>query len=144
MKLIVLFFMLLTSFQVFSESKIEVINPIIRIPLPEMTVTAMFVTLKNNTDTDFKIVKATGDVAGVYELHTMEMKGGKMKMRPVDYIELKKRAITELKSGGFHVMLFNLKKPLLENEVYNIDLILNDKSVISVKAVAKKIMPMHM
>lgn len=137
MKLIILLFILITSTQVFSESKIEVINPVIRIPLPEMMVTAMFVTLKNNTDNDFKIVKATGDVAGVFELHAMEMSGGKMKMRPVSEIVLKKRAITELKPGGLHVMLFNLKKPLLENDVYNINFILNDKSIISVKAVAK-------
>jgi len=33
---------------------------------------------------------------------------------------------------------------LVENEVYNINLILSDKSVILVKATAKKIMPIKM
>ena len=38
--------------------------------------------------------------------------GGRMMMRPVAFIELPPGETVQLKPGGYHIMLFDLKKPL--------------------------------
>jgi copper(I)-binding protein len=43
----------------------------------------------------------------------MSMDNGVMKMRPVkDGVEIKPGATVELKSGGYHLMMMDLKQPL--------------------------------
>ena len=58
----------------------------------------------------------------------MEMTGDKMVMRAVEAIEVKKKSSTELGTGGLHIMVFNLKKPLQEKNIYKVELIFDDKS----------------
>ena len=59
-----------------------------------------------------KLVSASTSVAGVVELHEMSMEGTTMKMRAVPAIDLPAGKPVELKPGGLHVMLMDLKKPL--------------------------------
>ena len=46
----------------------------------------------------------------------MVMDGGLMKMRAVKGIDLKPGATVELRPGGYHVMLEDLKQPLKEGD----------------------------
>jgi copper(I)-binding protein len=50
------------------------------------------------------------------ELHQMAMEGQTMRMRAVDAIELPAGQAVNLASGGYHVMLFDLKRQLKEGE----------------------------
>lgn len=59
-----------------------------------------------------KIVGASSPAAKVVEVHEMSMKGGTMEMRPVTALPLPAGKVVELKSGGYHVMLMQLEKPL--------------------------------
>lgn len=129
MKKMILVLGLILSLNAFS-ADIEVKDASIRPTLPGMVVTAIFAKIVNNTDKDVKLMKVAGDFAGVFELHTMEMNGGKMVMRPVDFILLKKKSTTELKSGGLHVMVFEVKKPIVAGESYLAKLILDNKNEI--------------
>ena len=67
----------------------------------------------------------------------MEMKDNMMRMRQVDLILLRKDTTTELKSGGLHIMVFDIKKPLQKDKVYDLKLFFSDNSekLIKVKAV---------
>ena len=58
------------------------------------------------------LVGAASPAAGVTEIHEMKMDGDVMRMRPIDRIELPAGKPVELKPGGLHVMLQELKAPL--------------------------------
>lgn len=113
---------------------VEVKDAFIKPTLPGMELTAIFVKIINNTNKDIKLMKVTGDFAGTFELHNMEMAGGKMVMRPVDFILLKSKSTTELKSGGLHVMVFDVKNPIVGGSDYKAKLVLDNKKEISFSA----------
>lgn len=130
MKKIILVLGLFLSFNLLA-ADIDVIDAQIKPTLPGSEVTAIFAKIKNNSSKDVKLVKVTSDFSEVMELHTMEMNGGKMVMRPVDSILLKSKSTTELKSGGLHIMVFKLKNPIAEGKSLNAKLILDNKKEIS-------------
>ena len=58
------------------------------------------------------LVGVATPVAGVAEVHEMKMEGEVMKMRAVPALELPAGKPVELKPGGYHLMLMDLKAPL--------------------------------
>ena len=63
-----------------------------------------------------KLVAVASPLAGVAEIHEMAMDGSVMKMRAVPAVELPAGKVVELKPGGYHVMLMELKQPLKAGE----------------------------
>jgi periplasmic copper chaperone A len=60
-----------------------------------------------------RLVSAASPVAGVVEIHEMAMDGSVMKMRALpNGLALPAGKVVELKPGGVHVMLMDLKQPL--------------------------------
>lgn len=59
-----------------------------------------------------RLVGVATPVAGVAELHEMKMEGDVMRMRALSSLELPAGQAVQLKPGGFHVMLMDLKAPL--------------------------------
>jgi copper(I)-binding protein len=59
-----------------------------------------------------RLVAVSTPVAGVAEIHEMKMDGGVMKMRAMSALELPTNQTVELKPGGYHLMLMDLKAPL--------------------------------
>lgn len=63
-----------------------------------------------------KLVGLSTPVAGVAEVHEMKMEGDIMKMRAVPGgLDLPAGKTVELKPGGYHVMLMDLKTPLVKD-----------------------------
>ena len=58
---------------------------------------------------DARLVSATSPVAEVVEIHEMAMENDIMKMRQIPGLALPAGKATELKPGGFHIMLMGLK-----------------------------------
>ena len=58
------------------------------------------------------LVGASSPVAAVTEVHEMKMDGNVMRMQAVDAIKLEPGKPVELKPGGYHIMLMQLKAPL--------------------------------
>lgn len=77
---------------------------------------AAFVKITNTSNKAQKIVAASSPVANVIELHTSTEENGVHKMRPVKFIEAPAGGVVELKSGGFHIMLIDLKHDLVVNQ----------------------------
>ncbi len=73
-----------------------------------------------------KLVGASSPVAGVTEVHEMKMEGDVMKMRAVPAIDLPAGKAVELKPGGYHVMLLDLKAPLATNTTVPLTLTFKD------------------
>ena len=65
---------------------------------------------------DARLVGVASPVAGSAEVHWMTMEGGTMRMRAIDALELPAGQVVELAPGGYHVMLFQLKQPLVAGE----------------------------
>jgi copper(I)-binding protein len=61
-----------------------------------------------------KLVAASTPVAGITEIHEMKMDKDVMRMSPVGALELPAGKTVELKPGGYHVMLMDLKNPLAD------------------------------
>lgn len=62
-----------------------------------------------------RLVAVSTPVAGVAEIHEMKMDNGVMKMRALPALELPANQAVELKPGGHHLMLMDLKAPLAKD-----------------------------
>ena len=82
----------------------------------------MKLTAKENA----KLVSASSPVAGVVEIHEMKMEENVMKMRAIPSLDLPAGKAVELKPGGYHVMLMDLKEPLKKETTVPITLVLKD------------------
>lgn len=86
----------------------------------------MKLTAKENA----KLVSASSPVAGVVEIHEMKMEENVMKMRAIPSLDLPAGKAVELKPGGYHVMLMDLKEPLKKETTIPITLeVKDDKGV---------------
>ena len=73
------------------------------------------------------LVAAQSPVAGVVEIHEMRMESNVMRMRAIPKLELPAGQTVELKPGGYHVMLMDLKQPLKKGDTVPITLKLQGK-----------------
>ncbi|MGB4115084.1 MAG: copper chaperone PCu(A)C [Polaromonas sp.] len=73
-----------------------------------------------------KLVGVSSPVAGVGEVHEMKMEGDVMKMRAVPSVDLPAGKAVELKPGGYHVMLMDLKQPLAKDSKVPLTLVFKD------------------
>ncbi len=77
---------------------------------------AVYVTLTNAGAQADSLVSASSDAAQTVELHEAKNESGVMKMRPVQAIPVPANGKTELKPGGYHIMLMGLKHDLKPGE----------------------------
>jgi len=95
-------------------AQVSVKDPWVRGTVPQQKATGAFMQLTSTQDA--RLVSASSPVAGVVEIHEMKMQDGVMRMRPIAALELPANQHVELKPGGYHVMLMDLKKPLAAGE----------------------------
>ncbi len=73
-----------------------------------------------------RLVSVSTPVAGVAEIHEMKMDGGVMKMRAVPVLDLPANQPVELKPGSYHLMLMDLKAPLMKDSSVALTLVFKD------------------
>lgn len=73
-----------------------------------------------------RLVAVQSPVAGVAEIHEMAMDKDVMRMRAVPGLALKAGSTVELKPGGFHLMLMDLKQALKAGDNVPITLVFED------------------
>lgn len=86
--------------------------------------TGAFMSLTSKEAT--QLVGVTSPVAGVAEVHEMKMEGDVMKMRALPLLELPAGKKVDLKPGGYHVMLMDLKAPLAKDSTVPVTLLFKD------------------
>jgi hypothetical protein len=74
-----------------------------------------------------RLVSASSPVAGVVEIHEMAMENDIMRMRQVPGLDLAAGRTVELKPGGYHVMLLDLKAQVKEGDVVPVTLVFEGK-----------------
>lgn len=83
--------------------------------------------MKITAKADAKLVSVSTPVAGVAEVHEMKMDNGVMTMRAVEGgLALPAGKAVELKPGGYHVMLMDLKLPLQKDTTIPVTLVFKD------------------
>ncbi|HWL58075.1 MAG TPA: copper chaperone PCu(A)C [Paracoccus sp. (in: a-proteobacteria)] len=76
-----------------------------------------YLTVTNNGQAEDRLVSATSPAAGRVEIHDMAMEGEVMRMRKLDDgLPLPAGEGVEMKPGGLHLMLMDLKAPLAAGE----------------------------
>lgn len=85
-----------------------------RATVPNQSATGAFMRL--TAQKDVVLTGASSPVAGIVEVHEMSMDKGIMRMRAADRVPLKAGQTIELKSGGLHIMMMDLKKQFKAGE----------------------------
>ena len=85
------------------------------------------------------LLGAESPAARSAEIHEMKMEGNVMRMRAVPRLELPPGKTVELKPGGYHMMLVDLKRPLKKGDLVPIRLKveLSDKTVKTIQVMAE-------
>ena len=109
----------------------------VRGTVPGQTASGAFMTLQSTDGA--RVVGVSTPVAGTAEIHEMKMEGNVMRMRAMPSLDLPKGQTVQLKPGGYHVMLMDLKQPLVKDTIVPITLKveLADKRVVEQKVEAK-------
>ena len=112
------------SASVFAQT-IEVKDAWVRTSVPGQKATGAF--MKITAREGSRLVSASSPVAGVTEVHEMKMDGNIMKMRALENgLDLPAGKTVELKPGGFHVMLMDLKSALPKDSTVALTLVFKD------------------
>lgn len=96
-----------------------------RATAPGQEVGAAYLELKSSRD--LTLIKVESPTADSVEIHKMSMNNGVMQMRMLEALELPAGKTVKLEPGGFHLMLFDLKKPLKVGEKVTLKLNFKDK-----------------
>ena len=119
------FFALAGAAVVASAQTVDVQGAWARATVQGQKATGAFMKITANADT--KLVSVSTPVAGVAEVHEMKMDNGVMTMRAVDGgLALPAGKAVELKPGGYHVMLMDLKLPLQKDTTIPVTLVFKD------------------
>ncbi|MDT7518541.1 copper chaperone PCu(A)C [Rhodoferax sp. TBRC 17660] len=111
---------------------VEVQNAWARATVQGQKASGAFMTL--TAQTPGRLVSVSSPVAGVAEVHEMKMEGDVMKMRALaNGLELPAGKPVELKPGGYHVMLMDLKLPLQKDTTIPVTLVFKDAKGVETK-----------
>lgn len=108
-----------------AHAQVNVKDAWVRATVPQQKATGAFMQLQASRDS--KLISAASPVTPVVEVHEMVMQDNVMKMRQVPGIDLPAGKTVELKPGGYHVMLMDLKQQVKEGDVVPITLVVEGK-----------------
>lgn len=115
-----------------SAQAVDVQNAWARATVQGQKATGAFMTL--TAPSAAKLVAVSSPVAGVAEVHEMKMEGDIMKMRALSTgLDLPAGKAVELKPGGYHVMLMDLKLPLQKDTTIPVTLVFKDAKGVETK-----------
>lgn len=133
-----LLFSLLTPLAM-AASPVDVHHGYVRAVPPGQSNSAAFMMLKNNSAKAISLVRAQSGIAEAVELHTHTMNQGVMQMRQVSEISVPGNGSTQLKPGGYHIMLIGLKKNLFEGQTVQLKLHFSNGSMSIVDLPIRKV-----
>ena len=108
------------------QAQTTVAEPWVRGTVAQQKATGMFA--KITSASGGKLVAASSPVAGVVEIHEMTMEGSTMKMRALpNGLDLPAGRAVKLNPGGYHIMLMDLKQPLVEGATVPVTLVIEAK-----------------
>ena len=111
-------------FAAVAQAQVIVRDAWVRATVPQQKATGAFMQLQAAQDR--KLVSVSSPLTPIVEVHEMSMQGDVMKMRQVPTIALPAGKNVDLKPGGYHVMLMDLKQQVKAGDVVPMTLIVED------------------
>ncbi len=122
-----------------AQAEVTIKDAWVRATVPQQKATGAFMQIQSSNDVHIVEIQTTA--AGIAEIHEMKTENNVMKMRAVPQLDLLAGKLVELKPGGFHVMLMDLKTQIKEGDIIPLTIIVEGKDkkreVIEVKAKAR-------
>jgi len=122
-----------------SLAQVDVSNPWVRATVPQQKASGAFMSI--TAAKGGRLVEARSPVAGVVEIHEMKLENNVMRMRAVAGLDLPAGKTVELKPGGYHVMLMELRQQMKEGDSVPITLVVEGqdkkRATVEVKAVVR-------
>lgn len=106
-------------------AQVEVKDPWVRATVAQQHVTGAFMQL--NAKQDARLVEVRSPAAGTVEIHEMSMENHVMKMRAVTGVDLPAGKAVDLKPGGYHIMLMNLKQQIKDGDLVPVTLVVEGR-----------------
>jgi copper(I)-binding protein len=125
MKNLVAIGVVLASLTAPAMAQVEVKDPWVRATVPQQTATGAFMQLRSAQGA--RLVSAKSPVANTVEIHEMKLVDSVMKMRAVTGIDLPAGQTVELKPGGYHIMLLDLKRQMKDGDAVPLTLVVEGK-----------------
>lgn len=99
---------------------------------------AAYFSVANKGGLQDRLLRASSPRAATVELHSMNMDGNVMRMRPVPAVAVPAGATVKLEPGGLHVMLTGLKQPLKTGERFPLTLVFEKAGSVTVEIVVEE------
>ena len=106
-------------------AQVSVKDPWVRATVPAQKATGAFMEL--SAAQGARLVEARSPVAGVVEIHEMAMVDNVRKRRAIPGLDLPAGTAVELKPGGYHVMLMDLKGQVKEGQSVPLTLVVEGR-----------------
>ncbi|PKB19824.1 copper chaperone PCu(A)C [Janthinobacterium sp. 64] len=127
------------SFSAIAQTSVQISDPWVRATVPQQKATGAFMQI--TAPKAMRLLEVRSPVAGVAEIHEMSMTDNMMRMRQVKEISLPAGKAVELKPGGYHVMLLDLKGQVKAGDKIPLTLVVEGedkrRETIEVTAVAR-------
>ncbi|HET9268081.1 MAG TPA: copper chaperone PCu(A)C [Vicinamibacterales bacterium] len=105
---------------------------------PGVTVGVAYFTLKNDTSKSDRLLRISSPIAEKAQVHRTEVQGGIARMREVAVLHVDAGQELRFEPNGMHVMLMGLRKPLVEGQSFELDLVFEVAGARKVKVVVRK------
>lgn len=113
------------AFAASAAAQVTVREPWIRATVPAGQATGAFMQLESVQDA--RLVEVRTPAAGIVEIHQMSMQGDRMMMSAVEGIDLPAGKPVALASGGYHIMLMDLKRQMKAGDTVPMTLVIQKK-----------------
>jgi copper(I)-binding protein len=127
------------SFSAVAQTSVQITDPWVRATVPQQKATGAFMQI--TAPKAMRLLEVRSPVAGVAEIHEMSMTDNMMRMRQIKEIALPAGKAVELKPGGYHVMLLDLKGQVKAGDKIALTLVVEGedkrRETIEVTAVAR-------
>jgi hypothetical protein len=97
-------------------SQVQIENPWSRATPPGSKIAVGYLTIVNKSGSDDRLTGASSPLAAKVETHVTMRQGDVMKMREVEGYKVPANGRYELKPGGAHLMLVDIKRPFKEGD----------------------------
>jgi len=103
---------------------VKVLDPWARATVPGQKVGGVYMEIVAREN--LRLVSVKSAAAETAQVHQMKMENGMMRMRAVPFLELPAGKPVRLEPGGYHIMLFDLKRSLVTDQKLKLELTFED------------------
>ncbi len=112
-----------------------------RATVPGQEVGVAYLTIENSGPTMDRLIAASSTVARSVQLHSSQMDQGMASMHHEPRLDIPAHSRLEMKPGGLHLMLQDLKQPLHEGDTFHLKLKFEKSGEVELSVPVKPLLP---